>query len=165
MMQRFSKWERRGKQCVLLYCGDHDPGGLHISEELRSNLAALTRAVGYDPASLIIERCGLNYDFIEANGLTWIDNLETGSGGRLDDPQHRDHYRPYVQDYPKRFGVRKVEANALVTRPSEGRQLCRQAILKYVNERDLDDYGQKVAAAREELRLAVRRLMDGGRGL
>ena len=28
MMRRFKEWEAKGKQCVLLYCGDHDPGGL-----------------------------------------------------------------------------------------------------------------------------------------
>ena len=31
MMRRFAEWEAGGKQCVLLYCGDHDPGGLNIS--------------------------------------------------------------------------------------------------------------------------------------
>jgi hypothetical protein len=38
MMKRFSKWERRGKRCILLLCGDHDPGGLLISTNMRSNL-------------------------------------------------------------------------------------------------------------------------------
>src|SRR5262249_13144614 len=39
LMERFSAQEAEGKQCALLHCGDHDPGGLHISEFLRSNLA------------------------------------------------------------------------------------------------------------------------------
>ena len=34
MMKRFTEWENKGKQCVLLYCGDHDPGGLNISETI-----------------------------------------------------------------------------------------------------------------------------------
>jgi hypothetical protein len=80
MMRRFAYWEDRGKQCVLLYCGDHDPGGLRISEFIRSNFNDLTGAVGWSPDNLIIERFGLDYNFIRAQGLTWIDNLETSSG-------------------------------------------------------------------------------------
>ena len=48
----------------------------------------------------------------DARNLTWIDNLETASGGRLDDPGHPDHKKFYVQDYLARFGARKVEARA-----------------------------------------------------
>jgi hypothetical protein len=47
MMRRFAWWEKRGKQCVLLYCGDHDPGGLQISAFIRSNLEDMSRAVGW----------------------------------------------------------------------------------------------------------------------
>ena len=99
MMKRFEKWESRGKKCVLLYCGDHDPGGLNISDSLESNLADLSDAVEWYPANLVIVRFGLNYDFIQEQGLTWIDNLETSSGGRLDSPRHPDHHKPYVQSY------------------------------------------------------------------
>jgi len=45
MMRRFKQWEARGKRPVLLYCGDHDPGGLLISDSLRSNIAELAKAV------------------------------------------------------------------------------------------------------------------------
>ena len=68
-------------------------------------------------ANLVITRFGLNADFIDANDLTWIDNLETSSGGQLDDPDHNDHNKDYVQDYIAEFGVRKCEANALVVEP------------------------------------------------
>ncbi len=91
MMRRFAHWEARGKQCVLLYCGDFDPGGLQISGFLRKNFADLADAVGWHPDNLIIDRFGLNYDFIQEHNLTWIDNLETGSGQRLDDQNHPDH--------------------------------------------------------------------------
>jgi hypothetical protein len=40
--------EAEGKHCVLLYCGDHDPGGLNISEFLRSNMADLAVAVDWN---------------------------------------------------------------------------------------------------------------------
>ena len=85
MMRRFKYWESRGKICVLLLCGDHDPGGLHITDKMRKNLSVLSGAVGWTPENLIVIRFGLNADFIDANGLTWIDNLETSSGGQLDD--------------------------------------------------------------------------------
>jgi hypothetical protein len=155
MMRRFQEREAKGKRCVLLYCGDHDPGGLQISDYLKSNFTELQDAVGWDPHFLTIARFGLDYDFIEANALTWIDNLETGSGKSLADPKHCDHFKPYVQDYLKRFGARKVEANALVARPEAGRELCRQAILKYVPEDAIGEYQIRLDAAREELRQAI----------
>ena len=80
MMERFKRQENNGKQCVLLYCGDHDPAGLNISDSLMTLFEEMSGAVDWDPAHLIIERFGLNADFIEANGLTWIDGLQTGSG-------------------------------------------------------------------------------------
>ena len=161
MMRRFQKWEAKGKRCVLLYCGDHDPGGLHISGFLRSNLTELEKAVGWSPPHLVIDRFGLDYDFIEANGLTWIDNLETASGMSLADPKHRDHFRPYVQEYLKRFGVRKVEANALVARPEAGRELCRQAILKYIPETAIADYEKRLEEVCEELKQAIDKRLRG----
>jgi hypothetical protein len=95
IMRRFKAREAQGKQCALLYCGDHDPGGFPISDFIRSNLNDLEKAVGWSPRNLIIRRFGLDYDFIEKHGLTWIDNLQTSSGKSLDDHRHRDHYKPY----------------------------------------------------------------------
>jgi hypothetical protein len=155
MMQRFASWERKGKTCVLLYCGDHDPSGLHIREFIRSNLADMSRAVGWSPDNLIIERFGLTFDFIEQHSLTWIDNLETGDGKRLDDEKHRNHFKPYAQNYIRQFGARKVEANALVVRREEGRKLCRQAILRYIPESAKNDYSIKIHGAQLALREAI----------
>jgi hypothetical protein len=56
--ERGSSTLRRRKRCVLLYCGDHDPGGLHLSDHLRSNFGDLSGAVGWGPENLIIERFG-----------------------------------------------------------------------------------------------------------
>ncbi len=162
MMERFKEWKAKGKQCVLLICGDHDPGGLQISGFMRTNLADLTAATGFDPANLVIARFGLNADFIEAQGLSWIENLETGSGGRLDDPRHPDHNKPYVQDYIDQFGVRKVEANALVVRPAAGRDLCRRAIMEYIPRNALRRHKEKTSAAQNEVREHVRELMRQG---
>lgn len=159
LMRRFKEAEDDGKRCVLLYCGDHDPGGLAISGFLKPNLADLAKAVGWSPERLHIDRFGLNYDFIQEHKLSWIDNLETSSGKRLDDPRHPDHIKPYVYEYIARYGARKVEANALVVRPEAGRTLCRNAILKYLNDDDPARYRASLAPAREEVRQEVIRLV------
>ena len=159
-MQRFKEKEAEGKTCTLLYCGDFDPGGLHISEFLRSNLEDMARAVGWSPDNLIIERFGLDYDFIERHGLTWIDNLATAKGEYpLDDKRHPDHFKPYVQDYLRKYGVRKVESDALLKVPEIGRELCRQAILKYVPANAPRNYRKKLKPTRADLRRELDRLL------
>jgi len=133
--RRFKLMEEKGLQCVLLYCGDHDPDGLRISDTLYENLAQIEGIVwedgetGYDPINLDIRRFGLNYDFITANNYTWIDNLITGSGKNLNSPSHPNHYQSYVQEYLSTIGPRKCEANAIVTTPDAARQLCEDAIV------------------------------------
>jgi hypothetical protein len=47
MMKRFARHEAAGRQCVLLLCGDHDPGGLHITKTMRKNLYDLSGAIGW----------------------------------------------------------------------------------------------------------------------
>ena len=157
MMRRFNTHEAQGRRCVLLVCGDHDPGGLHITDKVRKNLEDLSGAIGWTPENLLIIRFGLNADFIDANNLTWIDNLETSSGGQLDDPDHDDYGKPYVQDYIARFGVRKCEANALVVVPEIGRALIRAAILEHIPGDAVERYERKLERARKRLRLALRR--------
>jgi hypothetical protein len=112
------------------------------------------------------ERFGLNADFIETNGLTWIDNLITsrpardGNAKDLSDPRHPDHAKEYVQSYLQDFGARKVEANALVVAPAAGRALCREAILKYVAEDAPSRYRQSLSVARDRVRDHVVRLLE-----
>jgi hypothetical protein len=157
MMRRFKHWEGKGKICVLLYGGDHDPAGLSISDYLMALFEEMKDhpEIDWDPSRLIIHRFGLNGDFIDANNLTWIDGLETSSGEDLADRTHKDHFKPYVQSYIQRFGARKVEANALVVRPVEGRQLCRDAILEYVDEDGIDAYEAALEEEREKARRAI----------
>ena len=92
---------------MLLYCGDFDPAGLLISNVLRDNLRDLAVAVGWSPDedNLTIERFGLNHDFIVANNITWVDGLKTGGGLDLEDPNHSDHDKAYVQDYLRLYGA------------------------------------------------------------
>jgi hypothetical protein len=158
MMRRFAEHESAGRKCVLLLCGDHDPGGLNTTEAMIKNLEHLAGLVGWWPDNLVITRFGLNADF-NRHGLTWIDNRETSSGGRLDDPRHPDHNKPYVQDYIRQFGVRKCEANALVVAPEVGRQLCRDAILQYVPANAPERYRRRLAVERRRLRAAIQQLM------
>lgn len=159
MMRRFAYWERRGKKCVLLIFVDHDPGGLHIADFLRKNLADLSEAVGWKPKKLIIDRFGLKPDFIRRHRLTWIDNLETSSGEQLDDPKHNDHDKDYVQSYINKFGVRKVEANALVTCGEAGRELCRQVILEYVSQSAVQKYRRRLSVEQRKVQAMLYRLL------
>jgi hypothetical protein len=163
MMRRFKTAEEQGKTSILLVCGDHDPGGLRITDTLRKNLEDLAGAVGWTPTpdNLKIVRFGLNADFIAEAGLTWIDNLETSSGKRLDDPTHPDHKQDYVQDYIRRFGVRKCEANALVVAPDLGRDLFRRAILEHVAEDAPARHRERLDAQRERLHQAILRRLGG----
>jgi hypothetical protein len=138
--RRFKEAEERGLACVLLYCGDHDPDGLRISDTIRKNLEQVADVQwsdgeeGYDPTNLKIVRFGLNYDFILQRGYTWIDNLITGSGKNLADPRHRNYRLPYVQQYLHTIGERKCEANAIVTTPDDARQLVRDAIESIIGD-------------------------------
>jgi hypothetical protein len=155
--RRFSKAEEMGLDCVLLYCGDHDPDGLRISEFIRKNLFDLKDiewndgTPGYDPENLIIERFGLNYDFINDNGFTWIDNLITGSGKNLASPAHKNFKMTYVQEYLTTVGERKCEANAIVVLPDVAQQLVRGAIESYLGADARDRFEGKRGLVKEEL--------------
>jgi hypothetical protein len=159
MMRRFAEHEEAGRTCVLLYCGDHDPAGLSISDSLRANFEDLSGAVGWSPRDLHIQRFGLNAEFIRENNLTWIDNLETGSGRDLGDPRHADHHNDYVQNYIRKFGARKVEANSLVVRPRAGRALCRAAIEQHIDLDLISEYRAQLQSAQAEVASEVRRLL------
>jgi len=159
-MRRFAEKEAEGKRCALLTFTDHDPGGLHIANKLRANLEELAAAVGWHPRNLRIERFGLDHSFIEREELVWIENLATSKGEYpLDDKRHNDHHKPYVQNYLREYGARKVEADALLKVPELGRELCRQAILKYIPASAVRRYLGKLKPARAELRRNLDRLL------
>jgi len=131
--------EENGLSPVILYCGDHDPMGLQISNAIVENLRPLARVMDWEwnlddmAAGGRIVRFGLNADFIENAGLLWIDGLETSSGDDLADPRHKQHAFPYVQTYLQQHGARKVEANALIARPAAARALMRDTIWQWLN--------------------------------
>jgi hypothetical protein len=154
--RRFSEAEERGLKCALLYCGDHDPDGLRISNTIRENLEQISDIEwedgtrGYDPANLEIRRFGLNYDFIAEHGYTWIDNLITGSGKNLADPKHPNFRLPYLQNYLRTIGPRKCEANAIVTTPDAARTLCRLAIEGLIGRGARDRFAAKREAVKRD---------------
>jgi hypothetical protein len=155
--RRFKEAEDMGLECVLLYCGDHDCDGLRISDFLHKNLDDIANVhwedgtEGYDPINLAINRFGLNYDFITKNNLTWIDNLITGSKKNLADPKHKNFHMSYVQDYIKKYGVRKVEANAILIAKEQGRKLCRDTIEKYLGADAIKRFAKKRQEIRDEV--------------
>ncbi len=142
--KRFKEAEEKGLKTILLYCGDHDPDGLRISDKIRKNLVDIKDIIwdngetGYNPAKLKIVRFGLNNSFIKKHKLTWIDNLITGtkdkrlSGIGLENPKHPSHNMPYVQKYLKKYGGRKCEANAIITIPKKAQKLAEDVIQKYL---------------------------------
>lgn len=156
--RRFKDAEEKGLKAVLLYCGDFDPDGTRISKFLMENLQQLQNIVwadgteGYDPSDLTIDRFGLNLDFIQANRLTWIDNLITGSKKNLASPTHKNFNMPYVQDWLREVGERKCEANSLVVRPEQARDLCREAIEEYLGDDALSRFEEKREQVREIMR-------------
>lgn len=156
--RRFKEAEDKGLNCVLLYCGDHDPDGGRISDTMRKNIDDLKHIfwndgeAGYDPENLEITRFGLNYDFIIKNNFTWIDNLITGNTNKimdLGDPSHKNHKLPYVQEYLKKVGRRKCEANVLVTKPEEGRIMCEEAIVNVLGNGAKQRFADKRAKVKE----------------
>ena len=174
MMCRFAAAEQHRQHPVLLNCGDHDPSGLLISktppqglDHARPRRRADVRRTAWDPATLIVDRFGLNRDFIDAHHLTWIDGLTTGSNQDLADPAHRDHDKAYIEEYIKAHGARKVEANALVVAAEAGRQLLLDTIHKYIAPDALDRYEARLREPREALRVEtlrqLRHLAEGSR--
>ena len=164
MAEWFKEHEEEGRRPVLLYCGDHDPAGLRISDFIKSNLDDIYGATEWRTDNLIIDRFGLDYDFITENNLMWIDNLQTGQTDKgksndLADPRHRDHNQAYVQDYIRQFGPRKCEANALVVAPEKGMELCENAINKYIPASAVVDHNKFIKGEQEKVRIKVLELV------
>jgi len=144
------KAEERGLIPVLLLFYDHDIAGLKITDTFRKGLWDIYRATGWDPSGLIIERFGLNFEDIERYNLTWIENLKSSSG-RDPDWSRRD-----VQEYVRRFGVRKCESNALFRNDETlraGEEICRRAIERYYGEDALERFKKKEERSKAKLKV------------
>lgn len=146
--RRFKDAKTKGLMPVILYFGDFDPFGIAISDFLKKNFWEIARGTDWRPTKLKVDRFGLNFDFIEQQGLTWIDNLESGSGKDMSQMENR-----IVQDYISQYGIRKCEANAVMrasARPA-ALQLCRDTIEKYLGKDALSRFQKKRQAIRDRL--------------
>lgn len=159
---RWCQWaEQQGLAPVILYCGDHDPAGLQISESIYSNLQEIAAVMGWSESLAFmhdygrIQRFGLSAEFIDHAGLLWIDGLETSSGEDLANPRHKHHRLPYVQNYLERFGARKCEANALITNPEAARALMRSTLWSWLSKPGHDRWLEENQKASEEAAAAV----------
>ena len=159
MISRFKYWEDKGKTPVLLYCGDHDPAGINISNLIKKNLNDLSQATGWTADNLIFDRFGLNHDFIEENNLSWIDNLETGAGKNLESAKHPDHKKAWVQDYITSYGIRKVEANSLIVRIEAGKRLFKTTLDKYLDYERVDRFNEDTFQQQDQVETIVKKLM------
>jgi hypothetical protein len=147
LIQQFKESEECDRIPVLLYCGDFDPAGLNISTHLRKNFNDLSEATKWQSDNLIIDRFGLNFDFIETHNLLWIDNLTSGSGKDLTKSKEQ-----YIKDYIVNYGVRKCESNVLITIPTIARQLFETTVNKYVTADSVTDYEARLKEARSEIK-------------
>jgi len=160
--KRFKKAQDAGLKCVLLYCGDHDPDGLRISDTIRKNLEQVSKVIwsdgvgGFDPYDLEIKRFGLEKDFIDKHKFTWIDNLVTGSGKNLASPNHPNFKLEYLQNYLRDVGERKCEANVLVTNPEIAREFVESVITDYLGTDAPDRFQKK----RDKIKMEYNRLLD-----
>lgn len=159
MALRYKEAEEIGLIPVLLYYADHDPAGLQIVNDMKNNFKQIEKATGWSPENLDVNRFGLDEEFIGDKGLIWINNLITGSGKNLADPNHPDHNKPYVQDYIKKYGVRKCEANAILKVIPEAKRHCIKTIQEYLEEDGKDPF-KEYKEELENNRNKVKSIMD-----
>ena len=144
---------------VILMFGDHDPGGLSITDSFKDNLDDLFIASGLTVMPDInFERVGLNASDIDELGLLWIDGLETSSGKDLASPSHPDFKSKPVQDYLSLYGARKCEANALLRCPKEAEKILLRAIKVHISESQLMAYQEHQLKDRQEATKAVNKV-------
>ena len=162
MAQRFREMENKGKVPVLLACGDHDPAGLCISNILKDHFLDYGAFSGWNAENLIVDRIGLNYDFIQENGLSWISGLKTASGKDLANPNHYFYKKNIydIQGYIEKYGTRKCEANAVIVVPELGRKMLTDAIAKYIGEEAYEKYESRIKEGKEKVRDLIAAKME-----
>jgi hypothetical protein len=139
-----SQWaESRGLTPVLLLFYDLDPAGWKISHKFRKNLWDISRATGWKPVKIIIDRFGLNEEDINRYNLTWIPGLKSARGREIKD-----------EAYIKKFGIRKCESNALLRSDETlkaAEEICRRAIEKYYGSDAKERFRKKEEESKEKL--------------
>ncbi len=150
---KFKEAEKHGLIPVLLYYGDIDPSGIFIIKNIKNNLNSLHKSTNWKCDNLIVEKVGLTDEFVSKHKLTWIDNLITGSKKNLADPSHPDHNKPYVQDYIKKYGKRKCEANAVLPLGDEAIEDLEKYFKKYItlDEKQNKKYFEELKKVQEDV--------------
>lgn len=148
--ERFQDHEQKGCIPILLYYGDHDPFGLIMSERIVKNFQDIAAGTGWEPPANLVNRFGLNYDFIKKYDLTWIDNLISGTGKKP------DYKNPIVKKYIAKYGERKVEANAVVTQAIPVQNQLVQTILQYLGDDVIDAFTEKKREIVEEYEAIIK---------
>lgn len=158
---RFKEAEEMGLQPVFLYYGDFDPAGFLISDTWTNNLRKVEKSAKWNPKNLIIDRFGLNYDFIEDNKILWIDNLTTGKGrnlGELYDKYKvgtlgkKERIYKYEIEYIEKYGKRKCEANAILPIRNKAIDNCEKKIKEYLGENPHKKYNKKINKRQQEVK-------------
>ena len=165
MLKRFREHAEAGRQPVLLVIGDHDPKGLLIAEDMKKTVLSVKDAVLdgepiWPDADFTVDHIGLTEQQIDDWGLMRLDNLETSGGKDLSSPGHPDHDKPYVQDYIDRFGVWKVEANALVAHADQSVEMFRDAVAQYIPVDHTANWRAANAPAQQQVRDHIELLMQ-----
>lgn len=155
--------DNSGLPNIIFLFGDHDIGGLSITDAFKSNCEELLPALEMaELPDMTFIRIGLNKQEIDDLGLIWIEGLETSSGKDLAKPSHPQFKTKPVQDYLKTFGARKCEANALLKNPKAAISIMEKAIQCYVTADDFDRYNAQISIDTIEAEEAILPYLVGG---
>lgn len=150
--------ESRGLTPIILYAGDFDPYGKHISDTLIENIHQLDGLLDINGNRINIsmhrnqiKRFCLNKDFIDRHNLTWIDNLLSGSGKDMSKPNKNGKIKRFIQEWIDTVGKRKCEAEAAMKVPKEARQLFEQNIQGYLGRNAKERFESKRAEIEKRL--------------
>ncbi|MEH6474078.1 MAG: hypothetical protein V7727_00255 [Sneathiella sp.] len=132
--ERFKAAQLRGKRCVMIHLGDHDPSGIDMTRDNKKRIDLFSRSHDVD-----VKRIALNMDQV-------------------------DHYRPppnpakttdsRATGYIEKFGTKSWELDAL--EPSVIEELIREEVERHIDQ----DIWQQTLAEQEEARQILSRLHD-----
>ncbi len=126
---------------IIFLFGDHDIGGLSITDSFKKNCEDLLPALEMDSLPyMTFIRVGLNKQDIDELGLVWIDGLETSSGKDLSKPTHPQFKNKDVQEYLLKYGARKCEANALLKDPKAAMAIMEKALQEFITAETFKRY-------------------------
>ena len=126
--QRFAGYVQAGQRPVVIHLGDHDPSGIHMTEDNRDRLTV------FAGVPVLVIRIALNMDQVEE--LRLPENYAKSSDARF-------------KDYERRFGDKSWELDALP--PDFLKRLVVGAIAKYRDPSMWDKALLQETADKEEL--------------